>query len=771
MLKYKSLISGILIGVVLTVVLGVGGYVVAKKSKAFIQKAISKISDMRYKSTKRATKELSIADFENADDFKKFTDSNVEVSVSKDFSTSGAYSAKVIFKKSKSPSFKIEQYFEKDKSFSNWAPYGSFLFDIYNPQDSPQRMILQIKDRSGERYKQDINLEPNSKETIEIETGILRQSISLYNIAQINLFRWEPNSDATFYIDNVRLAPASIKTKKTIFDPEFLNSKGSVYAVGNYFAFLPQAWQKGEVREFPVFVLNTSVIRIKDFPARGGIPFPKGELKSANDVAVKDVAGKILQYQSKVMAKWPDGSIKWLLLDVPLTAEPDSSGQYFIDYPVRQNYENKSFVAETKEQVIVDTGKVKFSINKKAFRLFDQVWISGKEVVSSGSDLVLQFRKDVYRSSNDKNYILTIEEAGPLVVGLKAEGWFVDEHGHKFCKFLTRIKAYKNESFVRVYHTFIFTGYPENKYHYLYKGIRLPKNETIEEVAVEMRVPGIFQDGVLAFAGDGKVMQAKNIDEKFRIVQIKNDHFDVLKIEKEKVGEGTKLEGWLDFSNGQKGVCAIVRKLWQQYPKGFEVNAKEKLFKIKLWPREAGELDLKTTEKTLGTEDVARGSAFGLAKTHELVFYFHEGDYKSAKAREMAQVIQEPPLIMPDPAWLDATRALGALSDFSKGSAYFNNYETALEKLFDWADRQKKTFKWYGMLDFGDTLSWYRQNGYDDDDQYDEWGWHPVGRWGWFNCEGVGSHYGALLQFLRTGKYKYFDFGEDLSRHMMDVDT
>lgn len=768
--KIKPYIIGAVAGILLVVVLGGAAYIAYKTLKPLTKKIITKLSNMRFNSLKKATNDLVIADFETPEDFKKFEDSNVEVAVSKEYPSSGAYCAKVTFKKSKSPSFKIEHYFEKDKSLSNWAPYGSFLFDIYNPQDSPQRLILQIKDKSGERYKQDVTIEPNAKETIEIETAALRHPVSIFNIAQVNLFRWEPQSDSVFYVDNLRLAPQGVKIKKSIFDPEFLNAKEPVYATGDYFSFPLDRWQKVDAREFPIIVMNPTSLRFKDLPARGGIPFPKGELTSKNGLAIKDGQGNSLPYQSKVMAKWNDGSIKWLLLDFPASAEPGLGGQYTIDYPVKQDVSKQNtFVFQTGDQVIVDTGKVKFSVSKKAFRLFDRIWIGGKEVVSAGSDLTMQFRGKVYRSSGDKKYILTIEEGGPLVVGLKAEGWFVDDRGRQFCKFLTRIKAYRGESFVRVYHTFIYTGYPENTYHYLYKGKRLPKNGTIEEAAISLRIPEVIKEGVVTFAADNQVLQKKDIDADLKILQKKDDHFEVFKAKDQKIGEGKKLEGWVDVANGQKGVCAVVRKLWQQFPKGFEVDPKEGTLVLKLWPKEAGDMDLKTTAKTLGPEDVARGSAFGLAKTHELVFYFYSGDYKSSKAREIALSAQEPPLVLSSPAWLSDTKALGAVSDYSKGLAYFQKYEDSLEHLFDWADRQKKTFKWYGMLDFGDTLSWYRQEGYDE--SYDEAGWHPVGRWGWFNCEGVGAHMGALLQFARTGNYKYFEFGEDLSRHMMDVDT
>jgi len=772
--QLKPYIIGAMVGVFgLGLFLGIS-YVAYKKLKPLKEKIITKLSDMKFAKLKKADKDFVIADFEKTEDFSKFGDSTALFELSKEYPTSGVYCAKVTFKKdSRAPSFRIEKYFEKDKSFANWAPYGSFMFDIYNPQDSPQRLILQIKDRSGDKYKQDINLEPKSKETIEIETAVLRHSVSIYKIAQINLFQWEPQSDSVFFIDNFRLVPGKLKTKKTIFDPEFTNLKEPPYAGKDYFYFPVDRWLNAEhLRQFPIYIINPHSIRMRNFPARGGIPFPKGELKLKDGISVRDNLGREVAYQSKVMASWDDGSIKWLLLDMPVNTEPSIGTGYSIAYPVKTRaIDEKQMLAETANSITVDTGRVRFEVSKKQFRLFDKVWIGDKEVISDKSDLTVQFRKDIYKSSNDKNYQLTIEENGPYAVGLKAEGWFVNNRGRRFCKFVVRIKAYRGERFVRVYHTFIYTGYPENKLHYLYKGMHLPKNETIEEVAMLFRMPEVVQKGDVTFGADNEVLQIKELDKNIQVIQSKDDSFFVQKDLKEVMKQGKRIEGWLDVANDQKGFCAIVRKPWQQFPKGFEINAKDGVFQVKLWPKEAGDLDLKTTQKTLGPEDVARGSAFGLAKTHELVFYFHEGDYKQAKAREVAEVMQEPPLIMSTPAWLSDSKVLGAVADYAKGSAYFNQYETGLEKLFDWADRQKKTFKWYGMLDFGDTLSWYRQEGYDDDDQYDEAGWHPVGRWGWFNCEGAGTHTGALLQFARTGQYKYFEFGEDLSQHMMDVDT
>ncbi|MDD5669712.1 MAG: hypothetical protein PHE58_06785, partial [Candidatus Omnitrophica bacterium] len=185
-----------------------------------------------------------------------------------------------------------------------------------------------------------------------------------------------------------------------------------------------------------------------------------------------------------------------------------------------------------------------------------------------------------------------------------------------------------------------------------------------------------------------------------------------------------------------------------------------------LWPYEAGALDLKTTQVALGPDSVARGSAFGLAKTHEIYVYFHQGNYADPIVKETMSFLLADRIVMAHPEWLYSTRVLGRIYPYDRRMDPGENF---MDMLFDWGDRQVSNYRWYGMINYGDTLSWYRNS--DEDNSYDSADWHPIGRWGWFNCEAVGAHTGPLMQFLRTGNIKYFRFGGALARHIMDIDT
>ncbi|MFA5087598.1 MAG: hypothetical protein WC552_01025 [Candidatus Omnitrophota bacterium] len=771
MFKSKIFILGIGVGIVSALVLGLLLKKTSSRLGALTKKITAKLDARRFANVKKAKDDYVIADFENAKDLEKFDLSDAEVSLSDEYATSGKFSAEIRFKKSPNPSFRISESLRKERKTS-WAPYSNFRFDIYNPGKKASRYIIQIKDEGGKRYKEDIVVDAGAKDYFEVAVAALRDQINVYNVEQVNIFQWKPQEDSVCFLDNMRLVSEGNRSQRSIFSPGSKTPEKPPYALKDYSYFPGERWKTDtHDYKFPVYVLNPKGIPLIGFPVTGGVPFPRGVLHAENEISVEKNDGQIVPFQSRVTARWNDGSIKWVLVTIPATVEGGLQTRYFIRYPSSAKASpEKNLIAESSGEVVVDTGAIKFSIDKKQFRLFDKVWIDGgMEVISSGSDLTLQFKGDTYYSSLDKDYILTVEENGPLAGTLKAEGWFISRRGKKFCKFLVRIKAYKDQNFVRVYHTFIYTGYPENQYHYLYKGKNLPKNEPIEDISVHLDISQFSPNSEVSFVADNSYFKSDKMEERIQFLQKKHDHFVVSDSGKKTLLEGERLDGLINVSDGQKGLCLIVRKMWQQFPKGFELDLKNQSIKIDLWPAEAGVLDLRTTDLAEGPEAVGRGSAFGLAKTHEMVYCFHPGNYSKEIIYKLALIHQEPPLIVASPEWLNNTRALGGLAPYDPKAQYFKKYEEVIERLFDWGDRQKKTFKWYGMINFGDVLSDHGSVGLEG--TLDESGWYRDGRWGWYNQSVTGLNWGSFIQFLRTGEYKYFEFAEDSARHVMDIDT
>ena len=64
------------------------------------------------------------------------------------------------------------------------------------------------------------------------------------------------------------------------------------------------------------------------FPVTSGVPFPKGVLGSERQLRLLDGQGREAPLQVETLARWPDGSVKWALLDFQAPA----GGQYSLEY-------------------------------------------------------------------------------------------------------------------------------------------------------------------------------------------------------------------------------------------------------------------------------------------------------------------------------------------------------------------------------------------------------------------------------------------------------
>jgi hypothetical protein len=116
--------------------------------------------------------------------------------------------------------------------------------------------------------------------------------------------------------------------------------------------------------------------------------------------------------------------------------------------------------------IMVDTGKIRFTVNKNTFNLIDELWVdrnedsnyeaSEKTVLSStfnGGQMVPRagaghIQYDSFRGSDVS---FRIEETGPMRVVIRAEAYTLFEsttdHQHGFA---VRIYAYANQPYVKV---------------------------------------------------------------------------------------------------------------------------------------------------------------------------------------------------------------------------------------------------------------------------------------------------------------------------------
>jgi hypothetical protein len=125
-----------------------------------------------------------------------------------------------------------------------------------------------------------------------------------------------------------------------------------------------------------------------------------------------------------------------------------------------------------------------------------------------------------------------------------------------------------------------------------------------------------------------------------------------------KTAEGLRAVGALDLSDGSHGVTVGVRDFWQNCPKGLSADPDGGIA-VELFPAHyAGDFPFRSGEH----------------KTHEILFYFHEGDAKASGGLNAARGFSDPLRLEPTSAWFAKTRALGDLHPYDPGS--YKSYET-----------------------------------------------------------------------------------------------
>jgi hypothetical protein len=161
-------------------------------------------------------------------------------------------------------------------------------------------------------------------------------------------------------------------------------------------------------------------------PVTWGLPFPRGVLDSAHDLILADADGRSRPVQTRVLDRWSDGSVRWVLLDAQL----DWSGlptHYWLAAPLAPRRDpgppaRRLSVVEQAGAVAIDTGVARFTCRAAGTFPFERV------TDANGADLIdVSLSGLRVRNADGDSYALAldgidIEENGPVRVSLRWRG-------------------------------------------------------------------------------------------------------------------------------------------------------------------------------------------------------------------------------------------------------------------------------------------------------------------------------------------------------------
>ena len=558
-------------------------------------------------------------------------------------------------------------------------------------------------------------------------------------------------------------------------------------------------------------------------PQLFGVPIPEGELYSPDHVRVLDNNGNEIPSQITKVTTWKpsDNSIKWIWVFFFTEEGKEYSVEYGADIRNARDYDQKLIVKNNQRQngeVEVHTGPLRFVINKgegggfqnspagsgfldKVELDIDGDGFTDDDVIAMGEAGRSSFLDLLDDSGIDKStavVLKTVKElgTGPLHAIIRIEGEYEYKRGdNNKAPFTTRIHAYAGKSYIKVQHTFVYTGEPDHhkKQEGEYEAIATENgkiidesilrkdagftkpNDRIEATGLSLKynmdesrtVTSAYYDGKWWDTSTSTVVQSPLSDfasvlqtgpNTSQIPELKNSSPEK-RMENEfsstiNVDGNTDLmkeraPGWLDISDNKWGVTVSFQSFFEEYPKEIAVDGNNNKVTAYIWTPSVDPMSFARKDSDNDSGMIAN-FAQGLAKTTEMVFNFH----KKSAVEDISKDVQrfmDAPVTHASPEWYAESEAFGKMTEsLDKYAAY----ERGIDYKLNWMKFNQQWEPWYGMLNYGDNLTYFY--GY-------EW-------FQWTNNE-PGNDYMWWLQFMRTGNPMYYKTAKAASAHTMDVDN
>ncbi len=487
-----------------------------------------------------------------------------------------------------------------------------------------------------------------------------------------------------------------------------------------------------------------------NYPVTMGVPFPQGILKSTENLRL-EANGQAVPLQAKTTANWPDGSIKWVLLDFQLDLQPGADNRCELYYgqqiaPGPQPSHPVS-VSESSGEVTIDTGPVQVTLAEGAPLPFTRLSLNGR-VVATADSIDSSMQVDGKHYELIASEVCVVELSGPLRAVVRCEGTAVAEDGSESFHVTTRIYAYAGKSHLRVYLTLTNT-IPEDLVHLedftfairpklsgaatgfvvssAARGHGKAYVDHLIEGRRELRVDVVEMPGAVSDY-DERVMQASD-----EYVVIPGDG-DQPQSSRPGADWHTLVPGAGVLGDDDVTLTMACRHPWHNAPK--QTTVTDESIELALYPKWAGPLQWYR----------------GVAKTHELLIDLQAGAPDEDERLAFACAFEKRPA--PQVAtrnWMTESGAFGPLLRYKPEEYPWWEFvlRDALKKHIFNAEREQ--FMGRTMLDFGDY--WRNRRG---------------GQW--LNNE-MDKGFGLLLQMVRTGYPVVMDAVEPIIHHMIDVDT
>jgi hypothetical protein len=491
-------------------------------------------------------------------------------------------------------------------------------------------------------------------------------------------------------------------------------------------------------------------------PATVGVPFPRGALTGVETLVLSNADDARIALQVLPLARWSDGCVKWLLLDFVLPSANEGTASWMLrrcigDGPRLSPVQGLS-VAEHPHGIVVETGVVKFHLNRTILQPLAQVLWQGQPLLKSSANRVL-LTNPKGETGIPRVDRVVVEARGPVRATVRLEGTFT---GRVRARFTARCCFFAGTGLVRVRLTL------HNPNRARHRGglwdLGDPGSMLFQDLSMELglegsgspritwtpevgRVPRTEEAGELEIYQDssgGENWTSKNHVNRFGRVPCAFRGYRT-RVGGQK-GGGLRASPVVALHGPAGAITAAVPEFWQQFPKAIEVE--DRVLRVRLFPRQASDLfELQGGER----------------KTHTV--WLHFGSPNLTAGLPLAWVHQ-PVSVRSEPEWYTASEAVPYLTPAPADAS--NRLDSLLAEAVDGPVSffaRREIIDEYGWRNYGEIYA-------DHETAY------------YIGPSPVISHYnnqydfvlGTLLQFLRTGDPRWYELLDPLARHVIDID-
>lgn len=470
------------------------------------------------------------------------------------------------------------------------------------------------------------------------------------------------------------------------------------------------------------------------WPISISVPFAKGTVREPRQVIVRGGKGARqapvqIPAQRRPLAAWPDGSIKWLLLDFPLDLAAREHAEVTVEVAsesVGVDARDGVRVEWAGDALSVDTGALQCTLAANSGGLVRDLVAHGVQYTSHAGTVLI-------RQPNGRNLELgsgaatvELEEPGPERAVIAMRGTHGDADGCCI-DYVLRLTVYAWQPILRWHYTMINRedgpSVPLGNVQMI-QPIDLVSSQTWAFVGID-REKYTMPEGWISMTTDR--LETRATDGRRRSHNLNTIRHEV------------QMEPFLVVGDRERMVLMLPRWCHFLFPKAAHYYGKALRYDI--WPESAGVWEFRR----------------GMAKTHELVLAFAPPvpDYQGAMPA-VAPVLRPVIPALP-PEYVESTGALPGF--FAWRPERYPALETRIAQAFHNRARA------YGMLHFGDSPGQaYTAQGRGRKSATEE-------ALIWVNNE-YDMPSMAAHQFLRTGdRNVWLRDVEPTVWHMMDVDT